>query len=72
MFLSGGYGGGSNGYGGGGGGYGGGGYGGGGYGGGGYGGRDGGDRMSQLGHGLKQQQWGMLICTIFLNTSTNI
>lgn len=45
--CSGGYGGGSNGY-----------SGGGGYGGGGYGGRDGGDRMSQLGQGLKQQQWG--------------
>lgn len=59
---SGGYGGGnggSNGYSGGGGyGGGGGGYGGGG-GGGGFGGRDGGDRMSQLGQGLKQQEWGM-------------
>ncbi|USP73845.1 atp-dependent rna helicase dbp2 [Curvularia clavata] len=57
--YGGGYGGGSNGYSGGGGGYGGGGYGGGGYGGGGYGGRDGGDRMSQLGQGLKQQQWDL-------------
>jgi hypothetical protein len=47
----GGYGGGGGGYGGGGGGYGGGG---GGFGGG----RDGGDRMSQLGQGLKTQQWG--------------
>jgi ATP-dependent RNA helicase DDX5/DBP2 len=53
----GGYGGGSNGYSGGGGGYGGGG---GGYGGGGFGGgRDGGDRMSQLGQGLKQQSWDL-------------
>ncbi|KAL1622401.1 ATP-dependent RNA helicase dbp2 [Diplodia seriata] len=50
----GGYGGGSNGYSGGGGGYGGGGYGG---GGGGYGGGGGGDRMSNLGAGLKQQNW---------------
>jgi ATP-dependent RNA helicase DDX5/DBP2 len=64
MSFSGGYGGGSNGYSGGGGG---GGYGGGGYGGGGYGGRDGGDRMSQLGQGLKQQEWGMSIHIIHSN-----
>lgn len=56
-----GYGGGGGGYGGrgGGGGYGGGGYGGGGYGGGGGGyGGGGGDRMSNLGQGLEQQNWG--------------
>ncbi|RAH40531.1 DEAD-box ATP-dependent RNA helicase DBP2 [Aspergillus brunneoviolaceus CBS 621.78] len=54
----GGYSGGGGGYGGGGGGYGGGGYGGGGYGGG-RGGAGGGDRMSNLGAGLKKQEWDM-------------
>ena len=67
--FSGGYGGG-NGYGGGGGG---GGYGaGGGYGGGSFGGRDGGDRMSNLGQGLKQQTWGAPSPSTPFNRKINI
>lgn len=50
----------------GGGGYGGGGYGGGGFGGGGFGGGAGGDRMSNLGSGLKTQNWGM--CLLLLSS----
>jgi ATP-dependent RNA helicase DDX5/DBP2 len=64
----------TNGYSGGGGGYGGGG-GGGGYGGGGGGfggGRDGGDRMSELGNGLKTQHWGTCAARCSIHGNTNI